>query len=129
MIFEQKWSGRNCREDEYFPASVPGNIQYDYSKAKGFDDLHYSDNYKHLLPFEDDAWEYVARPDYRKKDGERVFFVSEGIDYRYDVRLNDKLIHSYEGMYATVELDLTAVFSFPFTYQSALKLFPYLYCS
>lgn len=107
MIFEQEWKGRNCREGDYFPVSVPGNIQYDFAIAKGFKDLSYSDNYKQFIPYENDAWEYVTRLKYNKNDGERVFFVSEGIDYKYDILLNGQVIYSYEGMYATVELDLT----------------------
>ena len=109
MIFEQKWLGRNCREGntEYFPVTVPGNVQYDYSIARGFEDISYSDNYKQFLPLENDAWEYVTKLSYEKKDGERVFFVSEGIDYMYNIRLNQNTIYSHEGMYTPVEIDLT----------------------
>ena len=92
MIFEQEWKGRNCREGDYFPVSVPGNIQYDFAIAKGFKDLSYSDNYKQFIPYENDAWEYVTRLKYNTNDGERVFFVSEGIDYKYDILLNGKNI-------------------------------------
>ena len=56
MIFEQEWKGRNCREGDYFPVSVPGNIQYDFAIAKGFKDLSYSDNYKQFIPYENDIY-------------------------------------------------------------------------
>lgn len=109
MKFYQTWQGRNCSEPAgcSFPASVPGNIQYDYGVAHGFADVQFADNYKQYLPLEDDDWEYCATLDYRKKEGERVFFVSGGIDYRYDILLNGEKIDSYEGMFRPVELELT----------------------
>ena len=81
MRFDQVWNGRNCDKNptEWFPVSVPGNIQYDYGVFHKFEDLNYSDNYKQFLPLEDDHWEYQAVLNYDRKDGERVFFVSGGI--------------------------------------------------
>ena len=109
MKFEQIWEGRNCnkQKNEYFPATVPGNIQYDYGIAMDFGDVHYSNNYKQYIPLENDAWEYRAHLKYERTDGERVFFVSLGIDYKYDILLNGEIVYSYEGMYRPVELDLT----------------------
>lgn len=109
MRFQQSWMGRNCsRESEiYFPASVPGNIQYDYGVAHGFGDPQYNDNCEKYRELENDHWEYKACLQYEKKEGERVFFVSGGIDYRYDVAINGKTVYSYEGMYRPVDIDLT----------------------
>ena len=110
MKYQQKWLGtRICTDGtiESFEATVPGNIQLDYGNYAGFADLQYSDNYKQYLPLEDDHWEYKTNLSYEKKDGERVFFVSGGIDYKYDILLNDALIYAYEGMYRSVELELT----------------------
>lgn len=58
MRFEQVWQGWNCSEpeDALFPASVPGNIQYDYGVAHGFGDVHYALNYQKYQPLENDAW-------------------------------------------------------------------------
>ena len=110
MKFEQVWKGRNCSDPETatFPASVPGNIQYDYGIACGFENVHFADRYKQYIPLENDAWEYSTVLKYQKKDGEHVFFVSEGIDYRYDILLNGEKIYSYEGMYRPVDVDLTS---------------------
>ena len=60
MRFKQKWQGRNCNKnaEEWFPASVPGNIQYDYGVFHKFEDVQYADNYKQYLPLEEDHWEY-----------------------------------------------------------------------
>lgn len=109
MKFIQKWEGRNVTsaKDDWFSASVPGNIQYDYGIHHNFSDVQYSDNYKQYLPTENDTWEYRTHLDFKAAEGERVFFVCGGIDYRYDISLNDKLIYEYEGMFRSVELDLT----------------------
>ena len=106
MIFKQTWSGRNCRTDEVFSASVPGNIQYDFGVFKGFGDVNYSDNYKKYAPYEDDGWEYITSLDFDAKEGEKVYFVSEGIAYKYDIFLNGSKVYSYEGTFKPVELAL-----------------------
>ena len=109
MIFKQIWQGRNCAKapNEYFPASVPGNIQLDYANAHGFGDVMYADNYKQFLPLEDDAWEYRAVLSYDKKEGERVFFSGKGVDYKYDIAVNGQNVYSYEGMFKPFDIDIT----------------------
>lgn len=101
MRFNQQWEGRNCASEQnpWFPATVPGNIQKDYAVFAGFADWHYADNYKQFQPLENDAWMYRTTLQYDKKEGERVFFVSEGINYRYDIALNGETVYSYEGMF------------------------------
>lgn len=109
MKFYQTWEGRSCspERDAWFPAKVPGNIQKDYAIANNFADVQYADNYKQFLPLEDDYWEYRSLLSYTKNEGERVFFVSEGISYKYDVLLNNEKIYSYEGMFRGFEVDIT----------------------
>ena len=107
MIYRQKWTGRILPDGEPFPARVPGNIQYDYAVSHGFADVMCSDNCKAYLPLEDAEWEYYAKLNYERRDGERVYFVSLGIDYFYDVLLNSEIIYSYEGMFRGFKLDLT----------------------
>ena len=107
MIFKQTWQGKNCRTEEVFPASVPGNIQRDFGIFKKFGDVNYADNYKQYIPYEDDFWEYSTTLDYKKNEGERVLFVTEGIIYKYEISLNGEKIYEYEGMYKRVELDLS----------------------
>lgn len=109
MKFYQSWMGRSCHPERnaWFPATVPGNIQKDYAVANGFADVQYADNYKQFLPLEDDHWEYRTELRYDAKKGERVFFVSEGISYKYDVLLNGETLFSYEGMFRGFELELT----------------------
>lgn len=109
MKFYQSWEGRSCTagRDAWFTATVPGNIQKDYAVANGFADWQYADNYKQFLPIENDHWEYRTTLDYDKNDGERVFFVSAGISYEYDVLLNGVNVFSYEGMFRGFEIDIT----------------------
>ena len=109
MKFYQTWQGRSCtpERDAWFPATVPGNIQKDYGVANGFADVQFADNYKQYLPLEDDHWEYRTTLRYNAQSGERVFFVSEGISYKYDVLLNGETVFSYEGMFRGFEVELT----------------------
>ncbi len=109
MKFYQTWQGRvlNTEDTEYFAASVPGNIQKDYALSHGFTDWQYSDGYKQFLPLEDLDWEYRTALSFEKKEGERVYFVTEGISYKYDILLGDEIIYSYEGMFKPAEIDIT----------------------
>ena len=110
MIFNQIWQGFRIHDGVYsepFPASVPGNIQKDYALSHDFGDVHYGDNCEKFRPLENDFWEYRTTLQYSSKDGERVFFVSHGIDYKYDVFLNGDCLLSEEGMFHKIELDLT----------------------
>ena len=110
MRYDQTWLG--CRipkngEKQEFPATVPGNIQLDYGVFAGFGDPMYGENCQKYEALEDDAWTYTARLSYERKEGEQVWFVSGGIDYRYDILLNQKKIYSYEGMFKPAELEIT----------------------
>ena len=108
MKFRQNWQGRNLtKNDGAFAATVPGCIQRDYAVAKGFGDVQYADNCRAFEALENDEWEYSAILQYERAVGERVVFVSRGIDYRYEIRLNGVLLDSYEGMYRIAEIDLT----------------------
>ncbi len=90
---------------DLFPAEVPGNVQYDYSKFIGIEDLMYAQNTDALIETEDWYWEY--RTVLSLPDGASRWLVFEGIDYRYDILLAGKTIHSGEGMYRKIELDIT----------------------
>ena len=110
MKYEQEWTGVRICEDgtrEIFDATVPGNIQLDYGNYAGFGDAMYGDNCIKYEALENDSWEYVTHLKYERNDRERIWFVSYGIDYKYDIFLNDEKIYSYEGMFKPVELDIT----------------------
>ena len=111
MKFEQKWLA-GIRENgvckEYFPATVPGNVQRDYAAHIGIlDDIMMSDNVTKLEETEGYTWEYFTTLQFETDSDKKVFFVAEGIDYIFDILLDDEIIHSQEGMYTKVELDIT----------------------
>lgn len=102
-----EWLGNREGEKEWFPVSVPGNIQHDYGIYKGFGDIHYADNVDVYRALEEDAWYYTAQFDVKARKGRRMFFVSEGIDYQCEIRLNGVLLCEHEGMFSRIEVELT----------------------
>lgn len=107
MIYSQNWMGCRMGEEEWFPASVPGNIQKDYAQFRGWGDVSDADNYKKYKELEADSWRYRTELAYEAADGEEIYFVSGGIDYQFDILLNGSLIFSQEGMFTPVELKIT----------------------
>ena len=110
MKFYQKWTGAKITDGvigHFFPVTVPGNIQLDYANAKGWGDVSYMDNCTKFKELEDLYWIYRTELSFEKKSDERVFFVTLGIEYEYDVILNgEKLLH-HVGMFTKVEHDIT----------------------
>ena len=110
MRFEQKWKaaiseGENA--GKYFAATVPGNVQRDYAEFIGLEDLQRGCTLRELEKTEDAEWSYKTALEFSAKRGERVFFVAEGIDYAYEIRLNGETLCSGEGMYTPVAVDIT----------------------
>ena len=110
MIYLQKWLGA-CVENgncgAFFEAAVPGNIQEDYGRANGFGDVNFGDNCRKYEKLEDCGWLYRTEIVCDKKADERVFFVTKGIEYEYEVRMNGKVILHHTGMFSEVEADIT----------------------
>ena len=107
MKFYQSWTAKGNDGFE-FPAWVPGTVQADYAQARNWGDHQYGTNIYRFETIGDWAWTYKTVLDYTA-DGQRVFFVAEGIDYEFDILLDGKVIHSQEGMYTPVELDFIQV--------------------
>jgi len=99
------WLGRRDNEDVWFPATVPGNIQNDYATYYDWGDINYGDNCLRYQEIEDSTWYY--RTEFEIDTNEKVYFVSGGIDYIYDIFLNGKKLYSHEGMFTKVEVDIT----------------------
>ena len=88
MKFNQQWQARAIRPDgssDWFLAEVPGNVQHDYGKFMGWGDINWSDNVTKFRVTEDYWWEYRTTLNYNLNPGERAVFVTEGIDYIYDI--------------------------------------------
>ncbi len=105
MIKRLNWLGRREGEDIWFCAKVPGNIQNDYALHYGWGDINYGTNCLRYQELEDSVWYYRAEFDIDTE--EKVFFVSGGIDYIYDISVNDEKLYSHEGMFTRVEQDIT----------------------
>jgi beta-mannosidase len=93
----------NGDKTEFVPASVPGNAGLDYAKAKNYPDFQFSDNYKLFKWMEDKDWLYQTKLP-AVEAGKKLFFVSLGIDYQFEILLNGKKIFEQEGMFSPVEL-------------------------
>ncbi len=100
------WVGSSSADNLVFPVSVPGNLQNDYAKANLWGDIHYGMNAARYQEIEDVTWTYSSNFEYTPST-ERVFFVSGGIDYRYDIHINDFTVYSYEGSYKPIDIDIT----------------------
>ena len=109
MRFCQQWTAAGC-DGFSFPARVPGTVQSDYAKARNWGDIQYADNIYRFETIENWSWTYQTNLDFHTEAEEQIYFVAEGIDYQFDIRLNGNTIHSQEGMYTPVKLNLTGIY-------------------
>lgn len=70
---------------EYFPATVPGAVQLDYAKEYNLPDYNYETNFDEYRFMEDKFWTYKTEFDATKITSGNLFFVSKGIDFKYDI--------------------------------------------
>jgi len=109
-----KWELGYCTEenqlpDKFIPSIVPGSVQLDIARDENYPDYNYSDNFKLFRWMEDKYYTYRTKFDLPDlQSDEKLWFVSKGIDYQFDIYINNELIHSQKGMYMYVELDLTS---------------------
>ncbi len=105
-----EWQARAVRKDghsEWFAASVPGNVQYDYGKMMGCGDINWADNVTKFRATEEYTWEYRTWLSFEEMDGEKAYFVSEGIDYKFDILIDGECVLRHEGMYTRIEIDVS----------------------
>jgi beta-mannosidase len=110
---ELKWTvghmkNINDKPEKRVHAIVPGAVQLDWARNEGWDSYTYSDNYKQYLWMEDVYWSYHTVLELPVTEvGERLYFVCKGVDYKYVLKLNGNVLHEQEGMFTSVELDIT----------------------
>ena len=93
--------------DEFVTAKVPGAAQVDWAAAKGTPDWNRDVNFNEYRWMEDVYWVYTADiPAMEIGSGRKLLFQCGGVDYKYDVLLNNDVIYSYEGMFKPFELDV-----------------------
>jgi beta-mannosidase len=92
----------------WIPAIVPGAVQLDIARAEKYQPFYYAEHWKDYLWMED--MYYTYRTSFNKPDlpsGNRLRFVSLGIDYEFEIILNGENIFHQEGMFTPVDIDLT----------------------
>jgi beta-mannosidase len=101
-------SSPDATPQEFVPATVPGAVQLDWARAKDWPPHYVADNWKEYGWMEDVYWTYrsrIERPTLVKD--QRLYFVCNGVDYQFEVRVAEKVLHRQEGMFTPFEIDLT----------------------
>ncbi len=112
---ELKWelgyaSTSNAKPQKWIPANVPGAVQLDIARAENYAPLYYAEHWKDYIWMED--YYYTYRTSFKKPKlmiGEKLYFISKGIDYQFEIYVNEEKIHEQEGMFTPVNLDLTSL--------------------
>lgn len=101
-------SDASAAPEEMVPATVPGAVQLDWARAHGWPDHNFGDNFLEYGWMEDVHWLYRATLNFGTvPPDQRLFFVCDGVDYRFQVRLGQRVLHEQEGMFTRFEIDLT----------------------
>ncbi|MDX2195486.1 MAG: glycoside hydrolase family 2 TIM barrel-domain containing protein [Cytophagales bacterium] len=95
---------------KWYPSTVPGAVQLDVMIAEKYKQPYwYSNNFEQFTWMESYYFTYkttFAKP--KLDEGQKLFFHSKGIDYQFDIFLNGEKIHTQEGMFTYVNLDITS---------------------
>ena len=79
----------------------------DYAKAYNLPNHNAELNFEEYSWMENKYWFYKTKYDATNVEGNKLYFISEGIDYKFDILINGACRYSYEGMYHKVEVDLS----------------------
>ncbi len=93
---------------DMIPATVPGAVQLDYAKALNYAPYTYGMNFKQFDWMEDEYFIYETVLDFTCRDDEHAEVYFGGIDYRYEIYIDEVCCVSGEGMFTPVRLDVTA---------------------
>ena len=73
----------------FVPATVPGAVQLDWARAEGWAPYWFGENFRQYDWMADRFWIYRATfPSRPLAADERLYFVSHGVDYECEVRVN-----------------------------------------
>lgn len=98
-----------AQPEKWIPATIPGAVQLDIAKAEKYAPYYYAEHWKDYNWMEDNYYTY--RSNFKKPElpaSERLYFISQGIDYQFEIYLNGEKIFEQEGMFTPVSLDLTS---------------------
>ncbi len=99
---------KDTKPEEWYTSTVPGAVQLDYANAKNWGSYWYANNWQKYDWMEDVFWTYrthFGKPELSKD--QCLLFMSNGIDYEFDIYLNSEHLHYQEGMFTPVKIDLT----------------------
>ncbi len=94
--------------EEMFPAKVPGSVQTDYAAYKNWEPYYKDANFYDYARFEDVYWLYTAPLTFTLLPGQKATLRFSGIDYKYQIRVDNDILCEGEGMFAPVSVDVTA---------------------
>ena len=100
-------SSPDAYPEEMFPAQVPGAVQLDYAKAKNWPPFYEGTNYKDYGWMEDVYWLYTAPLEFTLSENQLATLSFSGIDYQYQISINDEILAESEGMFSSVTCDVT----------------------
>lgn len=108
---KNNWKYREEKTQQWFPATIPGEIHTDLLNNKFIPDPFYRDNEKKLLWIERKNWEYattfkVSETILKKKNTELVF---DGLDTYASVYLNNQLVLKADNMFRQWRVDVKKV--------------------
>ena len=92
---------------EWYPAQVPGAAQMDYARAKNWPPVEFGTNYRAFDGLEDLYWCYEAPLSFALEPWQGATLVFLGIDYRYRISVDDRVLADGEGMFTPVKVDVT----------------------
>jgi len=98
----------DIQPSKWIPAIVPGAVQLDIARAEKYQPYYYAEHWKDYLWMED--YFFIYRTSFKKPEipeGNRLYFTSLGIDYEFEIYLNNEKIFHQEGMFTPVNIDLT----------------------
>lgn len=93
--------------EEFYSAQVPGAVQADYARAKKLEPVVFGNNFKEYAWMEDLYWLYEAELEFALAADQAATLVFKGIDYRYRISVDEKVLFEGEGMFTPIELDVS----------------------
>jgi len=93
---------------KWVKATVPGAVQLDISAAEKYGPFYYAENWKDYLWMEDKFFTYktsFTKPSLASD--EQLWFMSKGIDYKFEIYLNGEKLLQQEGMFTPVTLNIS----------------------
>lgn len=105
LTHSDKFDGERVEPIE---AQVPGAVQLDYARAFDYEPYYYGLNFKQFDWCEDEYFFYETKVDIPSLDGKAARLCFEGIDYKYEIRIDGEALAAGEGAFTPVYIDVTA---------------------